>query len=170
MKRSLVTAAAALAASLIVASAQAETATLAQSGIWEAFSGTTEGGRPVCGISAEPGGRYFGLKLFSGNDTFTIQMGTSEWQLKDDTEVELTMHYDANTAWRATGTVMHFSDGDAGLEFRIKREELERFQQEFRTSRQLQVKFQDGLPEWQLSLDGAGELDGAFQTCIKNLQ
>ena len=170
MKRSLVVAAAALAASLLVAPAQAETATLAQSGIWEAFGGSTESGRPVCGISAEPGGRYFGLKLFAGNDTFTIQMGTSEWQLKDDAEVELTMLYDANPGWRATGTVIHFSDGDAGLEFRIKREELERFQREFRTSRQLQIQFTDGLPDWNLSLDGAGELDGAFQTCIKTLQ
>ena len=72
----LVSAAAALAACLVVASAGAETATLAKSGIWEAFGGKTESGLPVCGISAEPRGRYFGIKLFSGNDTFTIQLGT----------------------------------------------------------------------------------------------
>lgn len=169
MKSLLVTAVASFAIGVLVSSALAETEVLARSGNWEAFGGTTDTGRPLCGISAEVEGRYFGLKLFSGNDTFTVQMGTSEWKLDDGTEIELTMHYDTNLPWRATGTVMHFSDGDAGLEFRIKRDELERFQEEFRTTSELQVKFNDVLPNWQFSLQGAGELDGALQTCIKNL-
>src|SRR5262245_929973 len=73
-----------LAASVLAAStAWADTRTLAQSGIWEAFGGTTDSGRGVCGISAEPNGRYFGLKLYAGNDTFTIQLGTNEWKFAD---------------------------------------------------------------------------------------
>ena len=80
------------------------------------------------------------------------------------------MHYDGHPPWHATGTVMHFSDGDAGIEFRIKREELERFQEEFRNGRLLQVGFTNGLADWQLSLEVAGDLDGPFQACIKNLQ
>ena len=169
MKSLFVSVTTALATGLFASPALSETEVLARSGNWEAFGGTTDTGRPVCGISAEIEGRYFGLKLFSGNDTFTVQMGTSEWKLDDGAEIELAMHYDANSPWRATGTVMHFSDGDAGLEFRINRDELERFQEEFRTGSELQIKFMDVLPNWQLSLQGAGELDGAFQTCIKNL-
>jgi len=73
--------AAVLAAVLGAASpAAADVKTLAKAQSWEAFGGTTDTGRGVCGISASPGGRYFGLKFYAGNDRFTIQMGGPDWK------------------------------------------------------------------------------------------
>jgi len=160
-----------LLASLLASPGHAETKDLARAGSWAAFGGTTTGkGQGVCGISAEPGGRYFGLKLFAGDDTFTIQMGTKAWKLTDGGKVELTMQFDAHPMWRARGTAFHFIDGDAGLEVSVNRNELDRYQLEFRSSSQLQIKFKGVLPDWRLGLEGTNTVNAAFQTCVRNLK
>lgn len=160
-----------LLASLWASPSHAKTKTLAQAGSWMAFGGTAEkSNQGVCGISAEPGGRYFGLKFFAGDDAFTIQMGTKDWKLTDGGRVEMTMQFDAHPMWRGRGTAFHFSDGDAGLELSVKRNQLDRFQLEFRSSSQLQIKFNGVLPDWRLGLEGTNAVNAAFQTCIRNLK
>src|SRR5262249_39268251 len=96
-----------LAVCLAAATAYADTKTLAEAGTWEAFGGTTTQGRPVCGVSQEVGGRYFGLKLYSGGETFTIQLGTKEWKLDDKAKIKVVLRFDAHNPWNATGTAFH---------------------------------------------------------------
>jgi len=154
----------------IAADAGADTKSLARAGSWEAFGGTTSGGRGVCGISAEPGGRYFGLKLFAGGKTFTIQMGTSQWKIEKGTKVPLTLRFDSNPIWRATGTAFLFDDGDAGLQFDVNRDEMGNFAREFRTSSQLVVQFENNrFPQWIMGLQGTMAVDSAFQNCTSTL-
>lgn len=161
----------ALAWLVTAANASAETKVLARVGSWEAFGGTATGGRGVCGISAEPAGRYFGLKLFAGVDTFTIQMGTSAWKLDNGKKVPLTMRFDANPMWKATGTAFHFDDGDAGLQFDVSRAEIDNFAREFRGSSQLRIRFEnDALPQWIMGLEGTMAVNGAFQECRRTLK
>jgi hypothetical protein len=161
----------ALAACLAASHGHADTSTLARAGSWEAFGGTTKSGRPVCGVSAEPASRYFGLKLFSGDSTFTIQIGTKEWRLEDGRKIALTMTLDANSPWNAGATAFHFSDGDAGLEFTVKKAELETFLREFRSSSQMRIHFKDGgLRDWLLGLEGTNTVNNALQECIRKLR
>jgi hypothetical protein len=163
--------AAILAVCLAASMAHAETYTLAQAGNWTAFGGTTHSGRPVCGVSQEAGSRYFGLKLYSGDATFTIQVGSKEWKIADKLNIKVTMRFDANSPWNAVGTGMHFSDGDAGLEFGVNKSEIDRFMAEFRNSNQLRLQFQNaGMADWALSLVGSNAVNTAFQTCIRNLK
>jgi len=130
-------AALALGAFADVTPAEAETKQLAKAQSWEAFGGTTANGRGVCGISAEPGGRYFGVKVFAGNDRFTIQMGTPEWkQLPPDQKITLHMRFDANAEWNAPGTSFRFEDGDMGLQVFVNRSEMDAFSSEFRFQQQ----------------------------------
>lgn len=151
--------------------ASADTNSLARAGSWEAFGGTTTGGRGVCGVSAEPAGRYFGLKLFAGGDTFTIQMGTKEWTLENGTKVPLTLRFDNNTVWHATGTVFHFDDGDAGLQYSVRRAEIDNFAREFRDSSTLRIQFENNrLPQWVIGLEGTLAVNSAFQNCMKSLK
>jgi hypothetical protein len=155
----------------IAAGASAETKTLARAGSWEAFGGTTTGGRGVCGISAEPAGRYFGMKLFAGGQTFTIQMGTKGWTLDNGTKVPLTLRFDNSPIWRATGSAFHFDDGDAGLQFDVTRAELDTFAHEFRDSSTLRIQFEDNrLPQWIMGLEGTLAVNSAFQGCTKSLK
>jgi hypothetical protein len=161
----------AAALSLAATSASAETKSLARAGSWEAFGGTTVAGRSVCGISAEPAGRYFGLKLYSSNTTFTIQMGTSQWKIDNGTKVPLSLRFDGNPVWSATGTGFHFDDGDAGIQFDVQRAEIENFAREFRDSSKLLIQFQDNrFPQWIMGLEGTLAVNAAFQSCIRRLQ
>lgn len=156
---------------VLAAGASADTKTLARAGSWEAFGGTTTNGRGVCGVSAEPAGRYFGLKLFAGGNTFTIQMGTKEWKLDDDSKLPLTLRFDSNSPWEATGTVFHYEDGDAGLQFSVKREEIDIFAREFRDSSTLLIQFKGNrVPQWVLCLEGTMAVNSAFLNCMKSLK
>jgi hypothetical protein len=171
MGRSGIVTALALTAMAIVNGASADTKTLARAGSWEAFGGTTSTGRGVCGISAEAEKRYFGVKFFAGNDTFTIQLGTPAWTVANSEQVGITMRLDANPIWRATAAGFHFDDGDAGLQFTINRAELDNFSREFRDSSQLRLQFQeDRFPQWIMGLEGTMAVNSAFQTCLSGLR
>jgi hypothetical protein len=162
--------AAALAVCLAASSAAAETSLITRAGAWQAFGGTTTGGRPVCGVSQSAGDRYFGLKFFSGDSTFTIQMGAKSWRIENGAKQKLQMILDGNRPWTVTGTGMHFNDGDGGLEFTISRNELDQFAAEFRSSTLLRVQFAGpNAEDWSVSLAGSNAVTDAFLQCIEGL-
>src|SRR5437879_2961239 len=120
----------ALAAVVIAAAApaaEAETKIIASSGSWVAFGGTTDKGKPVCGVSQSAGDVYFGFKFFDGNETYTIQVGNKAWRIDNGTKLKVTMNFDGNATWNATATGFHFNDGDPGLEFTVNVKERNRF-------------------------------------------
>ena len=150
--------------------AEADTQTLARSGAWSAFGGTTSGGRPVCGVSSSGQGRYFGLKFYKGDETLTIQLGSSAWKINDKAKQHVTMRIDDNSRWTATATGMHFNDGDAGLEFEINRKELGRFIQEFRAGSEIILTFPDSnASDWRGSLSGTDTISATFNRCINDM-
>ncbi|MCW5773297.1 MAG: hypothetical protein KIT16_16775 [Rhodospirillaceae bacterium] len=152
------------------AAAEAGTHVLARAGAWEAFGGTTNSGRGVCGISASPSGQYFGLKQFAGDPTFTIQLGKASWRIEDGAKQKLTMRFDSKRIWHATGTGFHFNDGDGGLEFTINRAELDNFLREFLDSGVLRIAFeQSNASPWSISLAGTSALYVPLQRCLRGL-
>ena len=71
---------------------------MVKAGGWEAFNGTTTKGKPVCGMSSSPKDQYFGLKHFSGDTTFTIQIGKSSWRIENGSKQKLTMRLEFKQA------------------------------------------------------------------------
>lgn len=158
------------AAGLAIPAAWAQQTILARSGAWEVFDGKTEQGRDVCGISATMGERYFGLKLFGGNDTFSIQLGGRGLPVEKGQKVDMTLRFDANPLWRSAPVGFRFSDGDPGLETRIDRRELEKFFAEFRNSNELRLQFSNlNTVDWVLPLNGTNALGRTFQVCSGRL-
>ena len=148
---------------------RADTPTLARAGNLEAFGGTASNGRPVCGVSQDVAGKYFGLKRFNQTDHFTIQIGSNGWKFQNGQKVKLEMVFDGNSPWSANGTGMHFDDGDPGLEFTVKRTELDRFLGEFQNGTTLKVRFIDAtIADWTVSLAGSGVVSGVMQKCIRD--
>jgi hypothetical protein len=157
--------------SFAMPTAHAETNTLAKAGSWAAFGGTTVSGVPVCGISRDVGGKYFGLKQYSNSDTFTIQVGAKDWKIADKLKINVIMRFDTSSPWNGVGTGMHFNDGDPGLEFDVKRNQIDRFAAEFHNSGQMQIQFQNrDMMDWVLDLAGTKSVSDAFQRCIRNLK
>src|SRR5690349_9370239 len=146
--------------------AAAETNLITRAGAWQAFGGTTSGGHPVCGVSQSAGDGYFGLKFYAGDSTFTIQLGNKAWRLANGATQALQMTLDTNRPWNATGTGMHFNDGDAGLEFTISRSEIDTFAEQFPNSTLLRVKLAGPNGEdWSVSLAGSNAVTDAFLQC-----
>jgi hypothetical protein len=80
----------------------------------------------------------------------------------------VTMQVDDASPWRAVGTGMHFSDGDAGLWFEIDRNQLGRFLDEFRGGDELVLRFPDSdVSDWRASLSGSGRVSESFLRCIR---
>jgi hypothetical protein len=149
----------------------AETRMLVQDGAWKAFWGTTHSGLPVCGASQETSDTYFGLKRYSGDITFTIQMGTKGWTLVNQQKIKVLLRFDASSPWNATGTAMHFADGGAGLEFQVDRGEAEQFMAEFGKSNLVGIQFPEGgSAEWVVSLTGSSTVQTALLGCVRSLK
>ena len=159
-----------LAVCLASTSLHAETSTLARAGSWEAFGGTTDNGTPVCGISSSPEKRYFGLKQFGNQDTFTIQIGDKSWSIKDKSKYAVSMRLDRNKLWTANASGMHFNDGDPGLEFDIRRSELRKFNKEFQSSEKMKLMFANGMETWNLDLSIARKVSAEFAACIDKIK
>ena len=152
-------------------SAKAETNLITQAGAWQAFGGTTTGGRPLCGVSQSSNNHYFGLKYYAGDPTFTIQVGAKAWRLENGAKQKLQMVMDARPPWNVAATGMHFNDGDAGREFSINRAEIDQFAAQFRGSSQLRLRFTDpDAAEWSLSLAGSNAVTDAFLQCITGIR
>jgi hypothetical protein len=143
---------------------------LATAGSWKAFEGRSDDGTAICGLSSDTGGRYFAMKRYAGYDTITIQIGAHAWKLPEGEKVEMNMRYDANPGWVAKGTVIHFGDGDAGLEFDVGQPELVRFRSEFRNSNVLRITFNGALPDWQVDLGGTSAVETVFQDCMRKMK
>ncbi len=171
MKLHVASAIVALTVGLTLSAAHAETSTLVRAGSWEAFGGTTNTGRPVCGVSRDVESKYFGLKLYSGDATFTIQVGAKDWKITDGAKFNVVLTFDTRSPWNGPSTGMHFSDGDAGLEFTIKKDQIDLFMTEFRGSNQLRVQFQNAtLADWTLGLSGSNAVSEAFLKCNRGLK
>jgi hypothetical protein len=165
-----IVAAAVLAAGLAASAAWANTTILAKTGGWEAFGGTTSKGVPVCGVSTSPPQRYFGLKLFAGDQSFTIQISDKAWTITDKAKYGVTMRLDRNKLWTASATGMHFEDGDPGLEYSIATQELARFNLEFGSSKTLRLQFTNGMADWAIDLAAAHEVNRKFEECNAKLR
>jgi len=154
------------------APAPAQTNTLATAGAWEAFGGTTKDKKQrVCGVSMSGEGRYFSIKYYAGEKDFTVQLGSKEWTVDDGAKVTLYMSMDGASPWKATASGMHFSDGDAGLEFDIDIDKISQFIDEFRGANQMRVRF-DGqkVSPWQVTLSGTTAVTNAMVICIRNMR
>jgi hypothetical protein len=159
------------AACLVAALAHAEVKVTASAGGWEAFGGATTNGTAVCGISKDLKEKYFSVKLFSGRDTFTVQLSDKDWNLEKGIKYDVTMRFDQNKVWRATGVGFAFNDGDPGMEYTIRRQELGEFTREFGDSSGLVLHLaKPGFQDWTIDLTGVKDVKTAFETCNKDLK
>jgi hypothetical protein len=154
--------------SLATRTAQADTTVFARAGAWQAFGGTTTDGTRVCGVSTSwPDNRYFGLKFFKGDNTFTIQLGSPKWSIDNGAKQSIVMQIDQNANWHGTATGMHFGDQTAGLQFEIARRQLAQFIEQFRHGETLYLSFPNtNASDWTATLEGTNAVTTSFMNCI----
>ena len=147
--------------------ARAEMKVLAEAGAWQAFGGTTETGKPACGVSTTGGGKWMAVKYYKGDESLTIQLSSSAWTVTDDTTIAITMAFDEESPWSARATAFHMPDKDAALEFAIKADQIGPFMEEFRKSDTLVVGFpNDKVEDWQANLNGTNAVAAGMISCV----
>jgi hypothetical protein len=144
---------------------------LYRAGAWEAFGGTTDRGQPVCGMSTSGEGMWFGVKYFKDDEGFTVQLSSSDWQVKKGEEVRMTMRFDRLSPWSGTATGFVMSDGDAALELEIPVARLATWLREFRGANRLLVGFPDApdVDDWTVSLAGTTAVSDRMVACINRM-
>lgn len=162
-------AAALLALSLAaIPAALAEVVVFARAGAWQAFGGTTDDGKRLCGISTSGEGIWFGVKYFRGDNGFTVQLSSTDWSLKDGEKVKVIMRFDRLSPWTGAATGFHMTDGDAALELEIPADKLTLWLREFRQSNTLLVEFPeaDDVEDWKVSLAGTTAITDRLVACM----
>lgn len=164
-------AAALLAPALAATPAPAQVVTFARAGAWQAFGGTNDDGKRLCGISTEGKGSWFGVKYFKGDDGFTIQLSSSDWNVKDGEKVKVTMRFDRLSPWSGPATGFHMNDGDAALELEIPASKLNLWLREFRQANQLHVGFPEApdVEDWRVNLSGTTAITDQMIACMDRL-
>lgn len=148
--------------------ALAEVVTLYRAGAWQAFGGTTDAGKPLCGMSTSGGGSWFGVKYFKNDDGFTVQLSSTDWKVKKGEEVKMTMRFDRLSPWSGTATGFIMSDGDAALELEIPATKLAAWLREFRGANKLEVGFPDApdVDDWTVNLSGTTAVSDRMVACM----
>jgi hypothetical protein len=164
----------ALAAALALGAggALAETRTIGTFGAWEAFGGTTNDGRPVCGVSTSwRDGRYFGIKYWQGREYFTLQLIKPSWQIPAGTRIPVSLQFDQQGPWTATASGFPAtSTAGAFVEFTVPFGRLENFLREFRLANSAVMSFSSGNePAWRLTLSGSNAASEAMNDCVRRM-
>jgi len=160
-----------LAAAVTAPSALAQVVVFARAGAWQAFGGTNDDGKRLCGIATEGKGMWFGVKYFKGDNGFTIQLSSSDWKVKDGEKIRVTMRFDHLSPWSGPATGFHMSDGDAALELEIPADKLTLWLREFRQSNQLHVGFPDAtdVEDWKVNVAGTTAISDRMIACMDRL-
>lgn len=157
--------------SIFCAGANARVFNIDQQGAWTAFAGTADNGQRLCGISTTGTGKYFGLKYYKGDETLTIQLGAKVWIIRDGGRQRVTLKIGDHSPWSATATGFHFADGDAGLQFGIRADQLAQFMSEFSGSNVIYVRFPNSdVSDWRGSLDGGRAISESLLRCIREMR
>jgi hypothetical protein len=158
-------------AALHLSSAQAAVRTLAEAGPWSATGGTTDSGKPLCGVSSSGGGKWFGLKYFKGDSGFTVQLSNEAWTLKDGLKAKIAIQFDRESPWTATGEGFHMSDGDAAFEFEVPNKQLDPFLNEFAAAKLMVIRFPDqkALSDWRFDMSGTSAVSAQLISCIRKM-
>ena len=147
--------------------AKAEVRILSRAGAWQAFGGSSDDGKRLCGMSTKGKGMWFGVKYFKGDNGFTIQLSSDDWKLNDGVKIAVTMRFDRESPWSATATGFHMSDGDAALEFEVPVNKLRLWLTEFRAANTLVVGFpNDRVEDWRVDLSGTTAVSNTLVACM----
>ena len=145
--------------------AGAQTATIAESGAWRAFAGTTQDGTRTCGMDVHStDDRRFLLQAYGGNTWITVRAVSMRWHIPDGTRIPVIIRIGRAT-WEATAR-------GSGMEaqWRIDGSTIATWETAFRLGSVMEIFFVEGNePPWRISLRGSNVITSVFSRCLTTL-
>lgn len=136
-------------------------------GSWDAFTGTADDGKPVCGMgSTNPvDNRSLSLRLEIGDDTVQFQARKPTWNIPAGTPIPVVVQIGLEAPWTVQGT----GDGQM-VQWTIDSDAMQFFDAQFRRAGSLTLKFPAGNePPWTVGLSGSTAISIAFGRCVTDL-
>jgi hypothetical protein len=156
-----------LAVALAPVAANAQMQTYYHAGAWDAFSGKSDSGGPVCGVgTTNPSdSRRLTLRFDIGGSATTLAASKPDWAVPDNTHVTVVMQVGLNTPWTLQGT-----GHDHSIDWTLDPAAMQAFDRQFRGASSMTLTFPDGNePPWALSLAGSTAISDTFGRCIRDL-
>lgn len=134
---------------------------------WDAFSGRSSQGGPVCGMeSTNPvDNRNLSMRFDIGGANTTFAATKPNWSIPDGTQVVVVMQVGLNTPW-----TLHGSGYGHAIGWTLDRNAVQGFERQFRSAQSMTLTFPDGNePPWTISLAGSTAISDTFGRCITDL-
>ena len=157
----------AAAVALAPAAALAQVQTYYHAGAWDAFSGRSETGGPICGIgtASAANNQHFSVRFDIGGTDTAFSASKPDWSIPDNTHVTVVMQVGLNVPWtiQATGH-------DHAIGWTLDPNAIQAFDRQFRGASSMTLAFPDGNePPWALSLAGSTAISDTFGRCVRDL-
>jgi hypothetical protein len=136
-------------------------------GSWDAFTGTADDNRPVCGVgSTNPvDSRSISLRLEIGDDTVQFEARKPTWNIPADTPIQVVIQIGLEAPWNMQGT----GDGQS-VKWTLDSSSMPIFDAQFRRASSMTLNFPAGNePPWTIGLNGSTAISNAFSRCVADL-
>jgi hypothetical protein len=166
-------AAAAISAAL-VSTASADIRTYYRSGAWENYAGTSDQGRPMCGMSISKRDVSMALHIKWLPGIIRVMAFKKSWNIPEGTQVPVELGFDSNFFGTTTATGGMFKTGTAfqagTVTFDIAATAIDHFLEEVGGSNKMWLKFTNGneVP-WSADMTGSRNSVNSFKYCISEM-
>jgi hypothetical protein len=136
-------------------------------GSWDAFTGTADDGKPVCGIgSTNPAdNRSISLRVEIGDDTVQFEARKPTWNIPADTPIPVVVQIGSESPWNMQGT----GDGQM-VKWTVDGSSMPIFDAQFRRASAMTLSFPAGYePPWTVGLNGSTVISNVFGKCVTDL-
>lgn len=136
-------------------------------GSWDAFSGTGDDGKLVCGIGTTNtvDGRSFSIRFVIGEQNVAFEAKKPSWNIPKGTQLPLVMQIGFDAPWSEQGS----GDGQT-VTWTVDQASIQTFDAQFRRANAMTLIFPSGNePPWPISLTGSTAASSAFGLCINEM-
>lgn len=158
---------AALMIAVAPAAARAQMQAYYHAGAWDAISGRSETGGPVCGVStsAASNTQHFSISFEIGGNQTKFSASKPDWSIPGDTHVTVVMQVGLNVPW-----TLQAIGRDHSIDWTLDPNAIQTFDRQFRGASSMTLTFPDGNePPWALSLAGSTAISDTFGRCVRDL-
>jgi hypothetical protein len=141
-------------------------------GVWTVYAGTTDKGKPICGMLIKdntPAGRTLHVKAIDGFGGILLMAWKPGWRIPDETEMPITLGFDRDT-FGSTTAYGYTSAGDESshIEFRVvEGPATAKFLEEFAHADVMVLRFDSGSEvPWSMKMDGSRKAANDFAYCM----
>lgn len=161
---------------LSAAPASAKVVDLAQAGSWTAYAGTSDTGRPICGMHiGQPGAKALHIKWGNGDTFWTVMAWKPGWRIPDGTKIPVVVGFDKTRLGNAIATgystegKLRNTIGDH-VEFSVHGDLLKDFFKGFKDGDRMWIQFPSGTETpWFADLTGSETIGNVFTQCIRDV-